>query len=78
MKDEYWIIVDHGQTAYTNQRRLCEQLRADARRERTKVSIACKDLVRYITDHQSNDALVVGFPTTKENPFREKQPCSLL
>ncbi|CAF0967814.1 unnamed protein product [Adineta ricciae] len=34
------------QTVYTTQRRLCEHLREEARRERTKVSVVCKDLVR--------------------------------
>jgi hypothetical protein len=43
-----------------------------------KVSIVCKDLVRYVTDHQTNDALVVGFQSPKDNPFREQQKCSLL
>ena len=59
-------------------RRLCEQLREEAQRERTKVSIACNDLVRYIIDHQSNDVLVVGFQSPNDNPFREKQSCSLV
>ncbi|CAF0774383.1 unnamed protein product [Adineta steineri] len=68
----------HVQSVYTNQRRLCEHLREEARRERTKVSIVCKDLVRYVTDHQSSDALVVGFQSPKDNPFRDKQQCSLL
>ncbi|CAF3694486.1 unnamed protein product [Rotaria sp. Silwood1] len=68
----------HAQTTYVTQRRLCEQLREEAKRERIKVSIVCKDLVRYITDHQTNDALVVGFPSPKDNPFRDKQQCSLI
>ncbi|CAF3141238.1 unnamed protein product [Rotaria socialis] len=68
----------HAQAAYATQRRLCEQLREEAKRERVKVSIVCKDLVRYITDHQSNDALVIGFQSPKENPFRDKQQCSLI
>ncbi|CAF0879764.1 unnamed protein product [Adineta steineri] len=68
----------HTQTTYTSQRRLCEHLREEAKRERVKVSIVCKDLVRYVTDHQSNDALVIGFQSPKDNPFRDKQKCSLL
>jgi hypothetical protein len=60
------------------QRRLCEHLREEVKRERIKVSIVCKDLVRYITDHQSNDPLVVGFQSPKDNPFRDKQQCSLV
>lgn len=71
-------MLDHAQNTYATQRRLCEQLRIEAQRERTKVSIVCKDLVRYITDHQANDALVVGFQSPKDNPFRDKQQCSLL
>src|SRR5690349_5133488 len=71
-------IEDHTQSTYITQRRLCEQLREDAKRERIKVSIVCKDLIRYVTDHQSNDTLVVGFQSPKDNPFREKQQCSLI
>ncbi len=71
-------IKDHAQATYITQRCLCEQLREEAKRERTKVSIACKDLVRYVTDHQSNDALVIGFQSPKDNPFRDKPKCSLL
>jgi hypothetical protein len=73
-----FFFEDHAQTTYITQRRLCEQLREDAKRERMKVSIVCKDLVRYVTDHQSTDALVVGFQSTKDNPFRDKQQCSLV
>jgi hypothetical protein len=71
-------IEDHAQTTYITQRRLCEQLRQDAKRERMKVSIVCKDLVRYVLDHQSDDPLIVGFPSSKDNPFRDKQQCLLL
>lgn len=74
----FFSSLDHAQNTYATQRRLCEQLRIEAQRERTKVSIVCKDLVRYITDHQANDALVVGFQSPKDNPFRDKQQCSLL
>lgn len=42
-----------------------------------KVSIVCKDLVQYIADHQSSDALVVGFPSVKVNPYRDPGPCRL-
>ncbi|UJR08954.1 hypothetical protein I4U23_013206 [Adineta vaga] len=52
---------------------LCEQLCEEAERERVKVSIVCKDLVRYSTDHQTNDALVGRFQSSRENPFRDKQ-----
>ena len=69
---------DHAQNNFLNQRRLCEQLREDAKRERIKVSIVCEDLIRYITDHQSTDALLIGFPSPKDNPYREKAQCSLI
>ena len=72
------FFEDHAQSAVLSQRRICEQLREDARRERVKVSIVCQDLIRYITDHQSTDALVVGFASPKDNPYREKQQCSLI
>jgi hypothetical protein len=74
----FFLFKDHAQTTYITQRRLCEQLREDAKRERIKVSIVCKDLVRYVTDHQSTDVLVVGFQSTTDNPFRDKQQCSLV
>jgi len=78
LNEIFLSFEDHAQSTYITQRRLCEQLRADVRRERMKVSIVCKDLVRYVTDHQSNDALVVGFQSAKDNPFRDKQQCSLV
>ena len=72
------MFVDHVQSAYIAQSRLCEQLRDEARLSRTKVSVVCKDLVRYVTDHQANDRLVFGFSSPKDNPLREKQQCSLV
>ena len=72
------LTIDHTQNAYRMQTLLCEQLREEARRDRMKVSLVCKDLVRYVTDHQSTDALVMGFSSPKDNPFRDKQQCALL
>ena len=72
------MFADHVQAAYIAQSRLCEQLRDEARLSRTKVSVVCKDLVRYVTDHQASDRLVLGFTSPKDNPFREKQQCSLV
>jgi archaellum component FlaC len=71
------LLVDHTESMVINQRRQCEQLREEVRRERTKVSMVCKDLIRYIIDHQPNDVLVMGFPSLKDNPFRDTQQCSL-
>ncbi len=33
---------------------------------------------KFITDHESEDYLLVGFPSQKSNPFREKSSCSLV
>ena len=35
-------------------------------------------LQKYISDHESEDYLLVGFPSQKSNPFREKSSCSVL
>ena len=33
---------------------------------------------KYITDHEQDDYLLVGFSSQKANPFREKSSCSVL
>ena len=33
---------------------------------------------RYVSDHQQDDYLMVGFSSQKANPFREKSSCSVL
>ena len=33
---------------------------------------------KFITDNESDDYLVVGFPSQKSNPFREKSSCNVL
>ncbi|CAF2113407.1 unnamed protein product [Rotaria magnacalcarata] len=43
-----------------NKQKLIEQLRAEANFERIKVSVACKDLIKYCQDHESGDVLVVA------------------
>jgi hypothetical protein len=35
-------------------------------------------LQKYITDNEADDYLLVGFPSQKSNPFREKSSCSML
>ena len=33
---------------------------------------------RYTIEHEAEDCLLVGFPSQKANPFREKSTCTLL
>lgn len=35
-------------------------------------------LQKFISDHENEDYLLVGFPSQKSNPFREKSSCSVL
>jgi hypothetical protein len=59
--------------------KLIEQLRTEANIPRIKVSIACKDLIKYCQDHESGDVLYITwekFPI--ENPYKEKQVCVTL
>lgn len=60
------------------QRILVEQLRREAAIKRINVSQAIEDLKKYITDNEAEDYLLVGFPSQKSNPFREKSSCSML
>jgi hypothetical protein len=62
-----------------NKQKLVEQLRAEANIERVKVSIVCKDLIKFCQDHESGDVLVRGWAGfARENPFKEKQGCVTL
>ena len=62
-----------------NKQKLVEQLRAEANIERVKISVACKDLIKFCQDHESGDVLVRGWAGfNKENPFKEKQGCVTL
>ncbi|CAF2375650.1 unnamed protein product [Rotaria sp. Silwood2] len=62
-----------------NKQKLIEQLRAEANFDRMKVSVACKDLIKYCQDHESGDVLVVGWDKFHiDNPFKEKQLCVML
>ena len=35
-------------------------------------------LQKFISDHENEDYLLVGFPSQKSNPFREKSSCEVL
>jgi hypothetical protein len=62
-----------------NKQKLIEQLRAEANINRIKVSVACKDLIKYCQDHESGDVLYITWEKFHlENPFKEKQVCVTL
>lgn len=60
------------------QRQVTEQLRREAAIKRISVSQAVQDIMKFISDHEQEDCLVVGFSSEKANPFREKSSCILL
>lgn len=60
------------------QRNMVEQLRREANIQRVPVSQACADIVKYVTEHEQEDCLLVGFSSQKVNPFREKSSCQIL
>lgn len=60
------------------QRLVTEQLRREASLNRIMVSKAVEDIMKYITEHEQEDCLLVGFSSQKSNPFREKSTCILL
>lgn len=60
------------------QRNMVEQLRREANIQRMPVSQACADIVKYVTEHEQEDCLLVGFSTQKTNPFREKSSCQII
>ncbi|KAK9872257.1 hypothetical protein WA026_017058 [Henosepilachna vigintioctopunctata] len=60
------------------QRAIVQQLRREAGFKRMPVSLAVADIIKYITEHEQDDCLLVGFSSQRVNPFREKTPCSIL
>lgn len=60
------------------QRQITEQLRREAAVKRIAVSLAVQDMIKFISEHQRDDCLIVGFSSQKANPFREKSSCNLL
>lgn len=60
------------------QRNMVEQLRREANIQRMPVSQACADIIKYVTEHEQEDCLLVGFSSQKVNPFREKSSCQIL
>ncbi|CAG4930830.1 unnamed protein product [Colias eurytheme] len=60
------------------QRAVTDQLRREAAIKRIPVSAAVSDIVRFISEHEQEDCLLVGFTSQKVNPFREKSSCTVL
>lgn len=53
------------------------QLRQEANIQRITVSQACEDLIKYCTEHQKSDVLVLGI-SQSENPFKENKGCVII
>merc|ERR1712038_330528 len=49
-----------------------EQLRREAAMKRVPVSQAVEDIKRFALENMMQDHLIIGFPSEKSNPFREK------
>ncbi|CAO1424943.1 unnamed protein product [Diamesa serratosioi] len=60
------------------QRSLTDQYRREASIQRMPVSQAVSDIIKYVTEHEQEDCLLVGFSSQKVNPFREKSSCNIL
>ncbi|XP_013888947.1 guanine nucleotide-binding protein G(I)/G(S)/G(O) subunit gamma-12 [Austrofundulus limnaeus] len=67
----------HSSNNINHARRMVQQLRMEASRERIKVSKASADLMNYCHEHARTDPLLVGIPTS-DNPFKDKKPCIIL
>jgi hypothetical protein len=55
-----------------NEQRLVDQLRAEASIKRIKVSIACKDLIKYCQKYEAGDKLLPSKSCSNKS-FREKR-----
>ncbi|XP_068239369.1 guanine nucleotide-binding protein subunit gamma-1-like isoform X2 [Palaemon carinicauda] len=71
------IMMDQ-MSSHQQLRALVEQLQREASMERMKASDAIDQLKRYISEHEADDYLLVGFSSQKANPFREKSSCTVL
>ncbi|XP_017877306.1 guanine nucleotide-binding protein subunit gamma-1 [Ceratina calcarata] len=69
--------MDMVTTNLQQQRQITEQLRREAAIKRITVSKAVEDIMKYITEHEQEDYLLVGFSSQKSNPFRERSYCTL-
>ncbi|XP_076055961.1 guanine nucleotide-binding protein subunit gamma-1-like isoform X2 [Oratosquilla oratoria] len=60
------------------QRLVVEQLQRQASIARTPVSEAVKEIKEFISQHEQEDYLLIGFSSQRANPFREKPSCDIL
>ena len=61
-----------------NQRRIVEQLRAEAALNRMTVSECVAEMVKFCEQNGESDVMIKGFPRQNDNPFREKSGCAIL
>lgn len=71
-------VMDLMANNLQQQRNMVDQLRREANIQRMPVSQACAEIVKYVTEHEQEDCLLVGFSSQKVNPFREKSSCEIL
>lgn len=71
-------VMDMMISNLQQQRQVTEQLRREAAIKRISVSQAVQDIMKFISEHEQEDCLLVGFSSQKANPFREKSSCNLL
>lgn len=71
-------VMDLIASNLQHQRNMVDQLRREASVQRMPISQACMDIVKYVTEHEQEDCLLVGFSSQKVNPFREKSSCDIL
>ena len=57
--------------------KIVAELRNEAKIQRIKTSVACKDLIKYCQDHELKDVLVIGFEH-RANEFETKRKLCIL
>lgn len=57
---------------------MLEELRREASWTRMPVSESVGQIKAYVTQHQQEDYLLIGFSSQKANPYREKSSCDIL
>lgn len=73
-----YIAMSRLQEGLQAQRKLVEQLRAEAAVHRMPVSECLADLMKYCQSHQDTDVLIRGFVKQSDNPFKEKGGCNII
>ncbi|XP_063844418.1 guanine nucleotide-binding protein subunit gamma-1-like [Scylla paramamosain] len=72
------MLYSRQMSSHQQLRVLVEQLQREANIDRMKTSDAINHLKRYISEHEAEDCLLIGFASQKANPFREKSSCTVL